>query len=57
MCVIITAFEFENSSCEQNSVHSLLLAACAVEEKTVVNCSLQSRVQIIITYLYRIECN
>ena len=35
MCIIITAFEFENSSCEQNSVHSLLLllAAFAVEEK------------------------
>ena len=34
MCLIITAFEFKNSSCEQNSVHGLLfqLAACAVEE-------------------------
>ena len=28
-CVIITAFWFENSSCEQNSVHSLLLQLAA----------------------------
>ena len=44
--------ESVNSSCEQNWVHSLILehAACAVEEINGNNCTLDSRVQIIVTY-------